>query len=198
MQPMMLREDRLNPRSTNQRSGCDLPAVHPGVRAEGSVRIAEARSARGRTHQGGGRGDHSPIPHASASCSRVNAAASSPGPGSAWTRALATPRPTSRRSRFSSAFSASSSTRGMLTSSDASALTRGSLSSAFQARVKIVRPESLAGATCSAASFGRKSYGAAAAAHSIPVTGRLRSPPCPTAAPASTTPRRSPELSTRR
>jgi hypothetical protein len=40
-----------------------------------------------------------------------------------------------------------------------------------------------------AASFGRKFYGAAAAAHSTPVTGRLRFPPYPAAAPASTTAR---------
>jgi hypothetical protein len=40
-----------------------------------------------------------------------------------------------------------------------------------------------------AASFGRKPYGAATAAHSTPVTGRLRSPPYPVAAPASTTAR---------
>jgi len=77
-----------------------------------------------RTSPGSGRGGHSRIPHASASSSRVNAGASSLRPGSAWMRAVATPRPTSRRSRFSSAFSASSSARGMLTSSDASALTR--------------------------------------------------------------------------
>jgi hypothetical protein len=38
-------------------------------------------------------------------------------------RALATARPTSRRSRLSSAFRASSSTRGMLTISDALTLT---------------------------------------------------------------------------
>jgi hypothetical protein len=38
-----------------------------------------------------------------------------------------------------------------------------------------------------AASFGRKPYGAAAAAHGTPVTGRLRSPPYPAAAHASTT-----------
>ncbi len=38
-----------------------------------------------------------------------------------------------------------------------------------------------------AASFGRKPYGAATAAHGTPVTGRLRSPPYPAAAPASTT-----------
>ena len=37
-----------------------------------------------------------------------------------------------------------------------------------------------------AASFGRKPYGAATAAHRGPVTGRLRSPPYPAAAPAST------------
>jgi hypothetical protein len=42
-----------------------------------------------------------------------------------------------------------------------------------------------------AASFGRKPYGAAAAAHGTPVTGRLRSPPYLAAAPASTTTRRS-------
>ena len=36
-----------------------------------------------------------------------------------------------------------------------------------------------------AASFGRKPYGAAAAAHGTPVTGRLRSPPYPAAAPVS-------------
>jgi hypothetical protein len=40
-----------------------------------------------------------------------------------------------------------------------------------------------------AASFGRKPYGAAAAAHGTPVTGRLRSPPYLAAAPASTTAR---------
>jgi hypothetical protein len=67
-----------------------------------------------------------PIPHASASCSREKARASSPGPGPgpASMRALATPRPTSRRSRFTSALSESSSARGMVTISDASALTR--------------------------------------------------------------------------
>jgi hypothetical protein len=43
------------------------------------------------------------------------------------------------------------------------------------------------GAAAFAASFGRKSYGAAAAAHGIPVTGRLRFPPYPAAAPDSTT-----------
>jgi hypothetical protein len=73
-----------------------------------------------------GPGDHSRIPHASASSSRLSTGASSPGPGSAWIRLLATSRPTSRRSRFSSAFSASSSARGTLTVSDASALTRAS------------------------------------------------------------------------
>ena len=41
----------------------------------------------------------------------------------------------------------------------------------------------------SAASFGRKPYGATAAAHGTPVTGRLRSPPYPVAAPASITTR---------
>ena len=41
----------------------------------------------------------------------------------------------------------------------------------------------------SAASFGRKPYGATAAAHGTPVTGRLRSPPYPAAAPASITTR---------
>jgi hypothetical protein len=45
------------------------------------------------------------------------------------------------------------------------------------------------GAAAVAASFGRKPYGAAAAAHGTPVTGRLRSPPYPAAAPASTTAR---------
>ncbi len=57
---------------------------------------------------------------------RLSAGASSPGPGSAWIRLLATSRPTSRRSRFSSAFRASSSARGTLTVSDASAFTCGS------------------------------------------------------------------------
>jgi len=57
--------------------------------------------------------DHSRIPHASASCSRVNVGPSPSGPGSAWIRALAMARPTSRRSRRSSAFIASSSARGM-------------------------------------------------------------------------------------
>jgi hypothetical protein len=41
----------------------------------------------------------------------------------------------------------------------------------------------------SAASFGRKPYGAAAAAHGTPGDGRLRSPPYPAAAPASITTR---------
>ncbi len=49
----------------------------------------------------------------------------------------------------------------------------------------------VAGRQLFAASFGRKSYGAAAAAHGTPVTGRLRSPPYPAAAPASTTARAS-------
>ena len=47
----------------------------------------------------------------------------------------------------------------------------------------------VAGRQLFAASFGRKSYGAAAAAHGGPVTGRMRSPPYPAAAPASTTTR---------
>jgi hypothetical protein len=45
------------------------------------------------------------------------------------------------------------------------------------------------GAAAFAASFGRKPYGAAAAAHGTPVPGRLRFPPYPAAAPASTTAR---------
>jgi hypothetical protein len=61
---------------------------------------------------GSGRGGHSLIPHASESWSRVNVGSSSSGPGSARIRPLATPRPTSRRSRLSSAFSESSSARG--------------------------------------------------------------------------------------
>ncbi len=44
----------------------------------------------------------------------------------------------------------------------------------------------VAGRQLFAASFGRKPYGAAAAAHGTPVTGRLRSPPYPAAAPVST------------
>src|SRR6185312_10861409 len=98
-------------------------------------RAAAGPRCPARTSRGSGRDDHSPILHASASCSRVNAGVSSPGPGSAWIWAMATPRPTSRGSRFSSAFIASSSARGMLTSSDASVLTRGSLSSALQPQV---------------------------------------------------------------
>jgi hypothetical protein len=78
------------------------------------------------------------FPHASARCPRVNVDASSPrpgprpgpGPGLAWVRLLAVPRAASRRRRLSSACSASSSARGMLTMSDASALTYGSLASA--------------------------------------------------------------------
>ncbi len=54
------------------------------------------------------------------------------------------------------------------------------------------------GAAAFAASFGRKPYGAAAAAHGTPVTGRLRSRPYPAAAPASTTARPSPSRQTRR
>jgi hypothetical protein len=79
------------------------------------------------TCRGSGPGDQLCIPHASASSSRLSARASSPGPGSAWMRLLATTRPASRRSRFSSAFGASRSARGTLTVSDASALTRNSL-----------------------------------------------------------------------
>jgi len=41
-----------------------------------------------------------------------------------------------------------------------------------------------------AASFGREPYGAAAAAHGTPVTGRLRSPPYPAAAPSAPRPGR--------
>jgi hypothetical protein len=65
-------------------------------------------------------------PHASARSSRVKVGAPSPGPGSPLMRPSAVTRPTSRRSRLSSAFNASSSARGMLTSSDASALMRDS------------------------------------------------------------------------
>jgi len=65
-----------------------------------------------------------PIPHASASGSRLNTRAVSPGPGpeSAVILASATRSPASRRSRRSSARIASSSARGMLTMSIASAL----------------------------------------------------------------------------
>ena len=68
-----------------------------GPRGPGLARPADGRSCAGpstsaaaagprspaRTSPGSGRGDHSRIPHASASSSRVNAGASSPGPGSA-------------------------------------------------------------------------------------------------------------------
>ena len=54
------------------------------------------------------------------------------------------------------------------------------------------------GAAAFAASFGRRPYGAAAAAHGTPVTGRLRSPPYPAAAPASTTARPSASRQVRR
>jgi hypothetical protein len=54
-------------------------------------------------------------------------------------------------------------------------------------RPGFTRGLAVAGRQLFAASFGRKSYGAAAAAHGTPVTGRLRSPPYPAAAPASTT-----------
>ena len=57
----------------------------------------------------------------------MNAGAPSPGPRSAWMRAPATSRPTTRRNRLSSAFRASNSVRGMVTISDASALKCGSL-----------------------------------------------------------------------
>jgi len=50
-----------------------------------------------------------------------------------------------------------------------------------------------------AASFGRKTYGAAAATHGFPVAGRLRSPPYLLgAAPASSTARPSPSRMHRR
>ncbi len=49
-----------------------------------------------------------------------------------------------------------------------------------------------------AASFGRKPYGAVAAAPGTPVTGRLWSPPYLAAAPASTTARQSPSHQVRR
>jgi hypothetical protein len=96
----------------------------PGAGSQLTV-AARPRSAA-TSSRGSGPGDHSRIPHASASSSRLRAGASSPGPGSAWIRLLATSRPTSRRSRFSSAFRASSSARGTLTVSDASAFTCGS------------------------------------------------------------------------
>jgi hypothetical protein len=80
--------------------------------------------------QGSGPGDHSRIPHAWARSPRVTVSVSSPGPGSAWIRLLAVPRAASRRRRLSSACSASSSTRGMLTMSDASALMCGPFGSA--------------------------------------------------------------------
>jgi hypothetical protein len=75
------------------------------------------------------RGDHSPIPQASASSLRDRVTEPSPGPGSASIRARATLRPTSRRRRLTSARSASSSARGTVTISDASAVTCSSLHS---------------------------------------------------------------------
>ena len=65
-------------------------------------------------------------------------------------------------------------------------------------RPGFTRGLAVAGRQLFAASFGRKSYGAAAAAHGTPVTGRLRSPPYPAAAPASTTARPSPSRRVRR
>jgi hypothetical protein len=68
-----------------------------GPQGPGPARLADERSCAApssaaaaarprspaRMSPGSGRGDHSRIPHASASSSRVNAGASSPGPGSA-------------------------------------------------------------------------------------------------------------------
>jgi len=110
------RESWVSARLTGRRSCAEPPTEAVAARPRSA-----ARSCRGS-----GPGDHSRIPHASASSSRLSAGAPSSGPGSAWTRLLATSRPTSRRSRFSSAFRASSSARGTLIVSDASALTRSS------------------------------------------------------------------------
>lgn len=52
-------------------------------------------------------------------------------------RLLASSRPTSRRSRFNSALSASSSARGMLTISDASVLTLSCLTMAIRSRLSL-------------------------------------------------------------
>ena len=51
--------------------------------APSSAAAAAMPRSPARTSPGSGRGDHSRIPHASASSSRVNAGASSPGPESA-------------------------------------------------------------------------------------------------------------------
>jgi hypothetical protein len=59
-------------------------------------------------------------------------------------------------------------------------------------RLRFTRGLAVAGRQLFAASFGRKPYGAAAAAHGTPVTRRLRFPPYPAAAPTAPRPNRHP------
>jgi hypothetical protein len=108
------------------------PAPRAGGRPHAEPPTAPARAgpqSPARRSRRSERGDHSPIPQASASSLRDRVTEPSPGPGSVSIRARATLRPTSRRSRLTSARSASSSARGTVTISDASAVTRSSLHS---------------------------------------------------------------------
>jgi hypothetical protein len=87
--------------------GTGPPESAPACPADGRSHAEPSTAAAAgeplaRTLRESGRGGHSLIPHASASCSRVNAGSSSPGPGSARIRPLATPesrRQATRRGR---------------------------------------------------------------------------------------------------